>query len=82
MYLNPNKIKVVRVFINSPKKEFYLSQISKITGISLDRTHAYLNFWNDLGVLSYRKIGRMKLYKLNESKLTEAVINLLEVLNE
>ena len=82
MRLNPSKMRIVGVFIDNPDKEFYLSQINKMTGISLDRTHAYLNFWNGLGVISYRKIGRMKMYKLKKSKLTRAIINLLEVLDE
>lgn len=82
MRLNPSKIKIIRLFIDSPKEEFYLSQVSKSTGVSLDRTHAYLKFWVEKKALIYKTLGRMKLYKLNDSRFTRSLIRFLEVLDE
>jgi hypothetical protein len=81
MQLNESKIAVLRVFFDEPNQEFYLSQLSSITGLSLDTTHRSLCFWTEKNVLSFRKIGRMKLYRLNRCELTKIMERLVEVEN-
>jgi hypothetical protein len=81
MNLNSSKIRVLNLFIKNPNKEFYLSQVRKKTGLSLDRTHAYLKYWKKAGALSFRRCGRMTFYKLRKCRIVELIKGLIGELN-
>ncbi len=79
MRLNESKVKVLKPFLDHPQEEFYLSQIKRQVGLSLDTVHRSLRFWKEKGVLRCRPVGRMKLYCLNRCELTDIMRKLLEV---
>jgi uridine phosphorylase len=81
MNLNSSKLKVLKLFIKHPKDEFYLSQARKMTGLSLDRTHVYLKYWESIGALSCRRCGRMTFYKLKRCRVVELLNDLMGELN-
>ena len=82
MNLNESKLKVLDLFIKNPKKEFYLSEVRAATGLSLDRTHAYLKYWKEAGALELRICGRMTFYKLKKSRIVDAMKVLTGVMKD
>ncbi len=67
------KIKILKSL--SGKKEMQLSEMSEYTGMSLSTIHEAIKDLVELRVLSVRKIGKTRLYRINESNYFARVAN-------
>ncbi|MGV8162749.1 MAG: winged helix-turn-helix domain-containing protein [Candidatus Nanoarchaeia archaeon] len=63
-------IKVLRLLINNPTKEFYLREISKLTKVSPATTHRILKTLKDLELINEKKNRYLKLYTANQKNLS------------
>ncbi len=57
------KIKILKALRG---RELQLSEISRIAGLSLSSTHEALKSLEGFGIVSFRKVGKTRLYTINE----------------
>lgn len=57
--------KVLKVFHNSPDREFHIREIARIADIPVDNAHRYLYEFTKREFLTKRKDGKMTLFKAN-----------------
>ncbi|MGV8169348.1 MAG: winged helix-turn-helix domain-containing protein [Candidatus Nanoarchaeia archaeon] len=62
-------IKVLRLLINNPDREFYLREISKLTKVSPATTHRILKSLKELDLVQEKKNRYLKLYTANQKNL-------------
>ena len=62
---------ILKLFFNSPEKEFYLIEIAKETKVSTATTFRIVGKLTELGVLKKIKIAKFKLYMLNQNENVE-----------
>jgi len=62
-------IKILRLFINNPAKEFYLREISRMAKVSPATTHRILKSLKELELVLEKKDRYLKLYFANQKNL-------------
>lgn len=62
-------IKVLRLLINNPEREFYLREIAKITKVSPATTYRILKSLKQLELVQEKKNKYLKLYSANQKNL-------------
>ncbi len=60
------RAQLLTLFCTHPAQEFYPRQLWKTTGLSLGHVHRELTRLAHLGLLQSRRMGREKLYRVNE----------------
>ena len=70
-------IKILRLFVNNPDKEYYLREISRITKVSLASTHRILNQLKELELIKENKEKYLKTY-ISRPENIEVLSGLLE----
>ncbi len=60
------RAQLLTLFCTHPAQEFYARQVGKTTGLSLGHVHRELTRLAQLGLLQSRRMGREKLYRVNE----------------
>ena len=67
MFIEMNEItlRILRVLIRNPKKEFYQREISKLAKVSLGATNYTIKELSSFSIVKERKVGRMCFYKIN-----------------
>lgn len=66
---NNTALKLLLFFIEHPKKEFYESEVSLETEISIGATNKYLKMLLEEGYLTREKKGKMNFYRLNRTEI-------------
>jgi len=61
-----SKVKIIRVLIDNPKREFCLEDVVKTTGLSFGAAHPALKDLVSSRAVVVRKVGRSTLYKIND----------------
>jgi len=72
--------KILSLFAMNPGGAFYLREISKKLGLSLGATHGALLTLEKAQLLSFRSVGKTKLFELEE-RVFPAAINSFRILN-
>ena len=72
--------KILSLFAMNPGGAFYLREISKKLGLSLGATHGALLTLEKAQLLSFRSVGKTKLFELEE-RVFPAEINSFRILN-
>jgi DNA-binding IclR family transcriptional regulator len=62
-------IKVLRLLINNPDKEFYLREIGKLTKVSPATTYRIVKTLKELELIQEKKNRYLKLYSANQKNL-------------
>ncbi|MBC8501081.1 MAG: hypothetical protein ISS25_02875 [Nanoarchaeota archaeon] len=65
------KLKVMQFFFNNPEEDFYMREISKRTKVPVATTFRIINKLRELEILKEIKIKKFKVYRLNQTKNTE-----------
>jgi parallel beta-helix repeat protein len=61
-----SKVKIIRTFIENPKREFCLVDVAKTTGLSFGTAYPALKDLVSSRAVVVRKVGRSTLYKIND----------------
>lgn len=77
--LDSKLIKVISLFMRYPSKKFYLSEISKLSGVNTATTFRILKKLIGEDLISMDVIGKVRVYQLEKS---ERVKNLAEMLKK
>lgn len=73
------KIEILRYFIANEEKQYYLREIAKLTKTSPASTYRILNKLVKLDILRMDQIKNLKLYSLNNNKVTEYLKSFLKI---
>ena len=71
-------IGIMNIFINNPEKQFYLSELSKLSRINISTTFRILNKLSEQGFLKMVVIGKVKMYQMDGNEKTRALVNFLK----
>jgi Fe2+ or Zn2+ uptake regulation protein len=71
-------IRIINVFIKNPEKQFYLSEVSKLSGINVSTTFRTLNKFLEQGFVKTVVIGKVRLYQLERNEKTSALFKFLK----
>ena len=71
--IDKKMVKIIELFSNNPDKEFYLRQVSKLTGISPATTYRILNQLLKREIIEQRVINRFKLYALKNNEKAKQI---------
>lgn len=66
MLSSKSKVKILRMLMGSPKREFCLDDIVRGTKLSWGTAHPSMNDLVSSRIITIRKVGRTKLYRINE----------------
>jgi predicted nucleotidyltransferase len=78
--LTGGRAKLLRQFLQDPSKEIHVRELSRRSGVSYERAHAYLGELEKTRILYSRVQGNLKLYRPNMSNdLTLKLFESLEV---
>ncbi len=69
-------VKLIDLFSNNPDKQFYLRQVSRLTGISPATTFRLLNQLLKKEIIKQITINRFKLYQLNDNEKGKQIAEL------
>lgn len=61
-----SKVKIIRVLIENPRREYCLEDVVKVTGLSFGTAHPALKGLVSSRIVVVRRAGRSTLYKINE----------------
>ncbi len=78
VHLTAKSMDILRVFATTPKKEFYIKEISKLLGISPDTSKRVLDNLAREGVLTKRQSGQQIYFRINPK--SRIAINLIELI--
>ncbi|RME52069.1 ArsR family transcriptional regulator [Candidatus Woesearchaeota archaeon] len=70
---------VLRLFIDNPDKEYYLREVAKYTRVPVATVYRHLGKLKALDIIHERRIKKLKLYRLNETKPAKFIESILEV---
>jgi Fe2+ or Zn2+ uptake regulation protein len=70
-------IRIINVFIKYPEKQFYLSEVSKLSGINISTTFRTLNRFLEQGFVKTIVVGKVRLYQLERNDKTSALLKFL-----
>jgi sugar-specific transcriptional regulator TrmB len=68
--IDPKIIKILRIFFGNDKKQFYLREISSLTGVSATSTFRLLNKLVELKIISILQPAKFKTYILADNETT------------
>ena len=60
--------KILRLFYENKKESFHLREIARKTGLYANSVMRFLNQLKKEGILTYKKEGNLKKYKINKSE--------------
>ncbi len=69
IFSSRSKVRLIRVLVENPRREFCLEDLVKETGLSFGTAHPALKDLVSSRLLVTRKVGRSTLYKINEKSL-------------
>jgi hypothetical protein len=75
--LDEKIINVLKVFAKNPEKKFYLTELSKQTGVNISSNLRILRELVKSGFVNSKLIGRTRYYQLAEAQNTQKVLHLL-----
>lgn len=70
---------ILRIFINSPERQFYLREIGKLSRVPIATVHRTIGRLVELEIIREVRIKRFKLYQLEESRAAKFVEGMLEL---
>ena len=72
-------LKVIQLFVDAPQKKFFLSDVSKASGVNITTCFRILNKLSEKGFLKTSVLGKVRFYQLEYNEKTK---NLMKILNE
>lgn len=60
-----SRLEVLRAFYDNPNEELHVSAVVRRVSLSYERVYSYLKEFEQLGILTARKKGNMRLYRVN-----------------
>lgn len=76
--IDPKTLKIIRVFFENDKKQFYLREISKLTEVSPASSFRILNKLVDLKIIDLIKSAKFKTYRLSDNETTRFLGQLIK----
>jgi len=76
--IDQKTIKILRIFFENDKKQFYLREISKITGVSGASTFRLLNKLVNIKVINLISAAKFKIYTLADNETTRFLGQLIK----
>ena len=76
--LDDKLIKIISVFLKNPEKRFYLSEVSKASGINAATTFRMLNKLAKENLLNVMVIGKVRTYQLSKGERARSLAGLLK----
>lgn len=77
-----SKLKILRVLCKNPEREFCLADIVKETGSSFGTIHPAMKDLVSSRIVSVRKLGKSKIYKINKSSVFYPIVSGLLTVQE
>ncbi|NQU98027.1 winged helix-turn-helix transcriptional regulator [Candidatus Woesearchaeota archaeon] len=65
------KLKVMQIFFDNPEEDFYIREVAKRTRVPVATTFRIINKLRELEIIRETKIKKFKVYRLNQTKNTE-----------
>ena len=76
--LDDKLIRIISVFLKNPEKRFYLSEVSKISGINAATTFRILNKLGKENLLKIMVLGKVRTYQLSKGERATSLAGLLK----
>ncbi len=70
-------LKVITLFIENPDKKYFLTDVSKLTGVNITTTFRTLNKLAKKGFLKTKVMGKIRFYQLDRNEKTKQLTGLL-----
>ena len=70
-------VKTLNVFARNPEKKFYLTELTKITGVNVSSTFRIVNKLVESGFVKSKVIGRTRYYKIDNAANTQRMLGML-----
>jgi len=75
--LDPKMVRVIRIFLKDPKKQYYLREAAKDSGVPLSTTFRIMQKLLKLKIVRQIKISKFKVYQYEENEQTELISSLI-----
>ncbi len=70
-------VKTLNVFAKNPEKKFYLTELTKITGVNVSSTFRIISKLVESGFVKSKVIGRTRYYKIDNAATTQRMLKML-----
>ena len=64
-------IKIIKTLINNSQEHFHIQKLSSKTNLPLSSTFRIVNKLSKLNIITITKIGKFKIYQINQEKIAE-----------
>ena len=76
--IDPKVLKILQVFFDDEEKEFYLSEVSKRSGVAPASVFRILKTLFRIGILDMIMVNKFKFYKVKKNKETDTIKTLIK----
>lgn len=71
-------IKIINLFIDSPEKKYFLTDVANLAKVNITTTFRILNKLAEKGFLKTQIIGKVRFYQLDQNEKTKELMKLLK----